>query len=159
MPLLAGVSLPCYFNPRHPWGRRPDSTIRDLFRKLFQPTPPVGAATLMMAFFKTNSTFQPTPPVGAATPPALKITPSLTIFQPTPPVGAATAESEFNSSGLTISTHATRGGGDAVRENINAHVADFNPRHPWGRRPMDRGRRFVLPEFQPTPPVGAATSQ
>ena len=56
---------------------------------LFQSTPPVKAATMLLTIWMTAFTFQSTPPVKAATDAAILFH-TMRGFQSTPPVKAAT---------------------------------------------------------------------
>ena len=123
----------------------------------FQPTPPVGAETLVsprsqrppsnfnplrpwgrrlaIAQGLLNAViFQPTPPVGAETQTKITITEDK-LFQPTPPVGAETRRFRPSNTRNDISTHSARGGGDHREEMLS----------------------YKVHIFQPTPPVGAET--
>ena len=56
-----------------------------------------------------------------------------------------------------ISIHAPRGGSDTVGDFIRQNPKDFNPRSPWGERPLGIPALFRCGTFQSTLPVGGAT--
>ena len=53
-----------------------------------------------------------------------------------------------------ISIHALRGEGDRVRSNVYPYHVYFNPRPPWGGRPLRRKSRTINSYFNPRPPWG-----
>ena len=59
---------------------------------------------------------------------------------------------------ICISIHAPRGGSDHVCAGCAGHHRNFNPRSPWGERPLKRVRWIPCSEFQSTLPVGGATT-
>ena len=79
----------------------------DCYRKIFQSTPPVKAAT----------------PFARSSPPP-------TAFQSTPPVKAATSELNEIMRPLKISIHAAREGGDYTPSLKTEPTIHFNPRRP-----------------------------
>ena len=126
-----------YFNPRPPWGGRPENgRLVNLSLYIFQSTPSVGRATkckhdvLVVDF----------------------------LFQSTPSVGRATLSDPASLNAIIISIHALRGEGDRRENSLRQEYDDFNPRPPWGGRPF---KRFAVasssPGFQSTPSVGRAT--
>ena len=56
-----------------------------------------------------------------------------------------------------ISIHAPRGGSDREPVSIMTPERNFNPRSPWGERPVLISIRPEWVEFQSTLPVGGAT--
>ena len=56
-----------------------------------------------------------------------------------------------------ISIHAPRGGSDTRKESTACDTRDFNPRSPWGERPLQALAVAVIVAFQSTLPVGGAT--
>ena len=124
--------------------------------------------------------FQSTLPVGGATPPCSPaISPGI-VFQSTLPVGGATAkcclqcllrrisihaprggsdvDSNLRSIDRIISIHAPRGGSDQLSSSNWPRTTYFNPRSPWGERPLTSKVRSSALAFQSTLPVGGATS-
>ena len=102
-----------YFNPRPPWGGRLKIPQTASHLKSFQSTPSVGRATTSQVRPSRVARFQSTPSVGRAT----KYDDGdfkNRLFQSTPSVGRATTF--LRQSGRTC--------------------RDFNPRPPWGGRPM-----------------------
>ena len=97
------------FNPLRPWGRRPGGSPGRRRRRIFQPTPPVGAETCSDVVFLTAYLFQPTPPVGAET---------RSMFPP----GKCP----------WISTHSARGGGDPRPRSRFLPTSTFQPTPPVG---------------------------
>ncbi len=130
----------------------------DFFRDQFQSTLPVWGATFCKIYLCLFRQFQSTLPVGGATTLVVRDT-QLFIFQSTLPVGGATHYGMDVSTAYQISIHAPRGGSDRKSRTMRpGSPAYFNPRSPWGERPV----RFPsLPHncgFQSTLPVGGATN-
>ena len=122
------------FNPRSPWGERPN---------------PKSPACLL-------SNFNPRSPWGER-PAAIGKLPHGQLFQSTLPVGGATSLFKAFQCSLVISIHAPRGGSDQRILFPIFAVSNFNPRSPWGERPPSRPCLMVGSEFQSTLPVGGAT--
>ena len=75
-------------------------------------------------------------------------------FQSTLPVGGATAAMARRSDRIGISIHAPRGGSDSQLDLIYWVCEDFNPRSPWGERPI-RLTLYSRPfDFNPRSPWG-----
>ena len=82
------------------------------------------------------------------------------IFQSTLPVGGATAASVTLLAFMLISIHAPRGGSDlSVGFCPTCFYIHFNPRSPWGERPLPLTKSGWNEVFQSTLPVGGATPQ
>ena len=102
---------------------------------LFQSTLPVGGATLVSLVSSSTLAFQSTLPVGGAT--KVRAKPyRLFLFQSTLPVGGATN----------------------VPAAIPPEKTNFNPRSPWGERPLSQSTWGFPWIFQSTLPVGGSTS-
>ena len=56
-----------------------------------------------------------------------------------------------------ISIHAPRGGSDNLSGRMLSLRVNFNPRSPWGERPMRKSQTIFSGIFQSTLPVGGAT--
>ncbi len=102
------------FNPRSPWGERPQPVFRLLGGGEFQSTLPVGGATRRSPNTSKHCLFQSTLPVGGATASAAQSAPG-TLFQSTLPVGGATADFKNDILEDIISIHAPRGGSHQER--------------------------------------------
>ena len=122
------------FNPRSPWGERPNTISDHRKANLFQSTLPVGGATILLVSISVCFQFQSTLPVGGATclvrgdvfhdpdfnprspwgeRPRLSFgTKMVYIFQSTLPVGGATDYTAEFILPNGISIHAPRGGSD-----------------------------------------------
>ena len=87
--IQCGYSSNMHFNPRPPWGGRPEGKLEGLKNKAFQSTPSVGRATIKVGQNTGAFSFQSTPSVGRAT--------AMTCSPPLP---------------RGISIHALRGEGD-----------------------------------------------
>ena len=72
-------------------------------------------------------------------------------------MGGATSWAVRKDSPTGISIHAPRGGSDSPRFQLLAAKMDFNPRSPWGERPLMSASWFRFCVFQSTLPVGGAT--
>ena len=59
----------------------------------------------------------------------------------------------------TISIHAPRGGSDYFALFLICTGFHFNPRSPWGERPIETLTVAMIVAFQSTLPVGGATHQ
>ena len=105
-----------HFNPRPPWGGRRADRRGSCRRKKFQSTPSVGRATVVVVKSQGGIEFQSTPSVGRATRNMSIESIAEEIFQSTPSVGRATR---------TFS-------------QTSAMLKYFNPRPPWGGRPVPR---------------------
>ena len=118
--LLPVFCFPADFNPRSPWGERllraalVQQPLRD-----FNPRSPWGERLDSYRFPLRSILFQSTLPVGGAT-------------------DAICAYALFGE----ISIHAPRGGSDASPGTYPSCSNHFNPRSPWGERPVTNSRRF-----------------
>ena len=79
------------------------------------------------------------------------------LFQSTLPVGGATGSCADSQTFFYISIHAPRGGSDLDLGPFQTVLRYFNPRSPWGERPMLLSGRNISVIFQSTLPVGGAT--
>ena len=122
------------FNPRSPWGERPQQRPISIPGSVFQSTLPVGGAT--QSFFLND------------------IVSRISIHAPR---GGSDAAQCRKQSRRVISIHAPRGGSDGVTLPGTRNSIDFNPRSPWGERPEPRQEQHKDCEFQSTLPVGGAT--
>ena len=145
-----------YFNPRSPWGERPEGAVIYVISFTFQSTLPVGGATYIdtdkeissynfnprspwgerhanFGAKKNKKRFQSTLPVGGATP-SLPTCLIVARFQSTLPVGGATCRYGTPIPGRRISIHAPRGGSDGAEDEPESELFYFNPRSPWGER-------------------------
>ena len=133
-----------YFNPRFPWGKRPNTAPPCGSMETFQSTLPVGEATAALFHKYAGRTisihasrggsdvipslmllrtlvFQSTLPVGEATNDN-STRGSSKAFQSTLPVGEATLFARLQLSARGISIHASRGGSD----QWNVHIKNSN---------------------------------
>ena len=78
-------------------------------------------------------------------------------FQSTLPVGEATRRVCLCGKVGHISIHASRGGSDLFAGWILSRRKNFNPRFPWGKRPVASAYVAKSGIFQSTLPVGEAT--
>ena len=167
------------FNPRSPWGERPDSP--DIYGKgqEFQSTLPVGGATIKKSFLRQMPRyFNPRSPWGErqSCSDCAKLVTSISIHAPRggsddsvvyqiavtgisihAPRGGSDKPFFQIFSIVGISIHAPRGGSDARWFSYKIYSFYFNPRSPWGER---RGRDTASHNsriFQSTLPVGGAT--
>ena len=75
-------------------------------------------------------------------------------FQSTPSVGRATIAVRFDRHFDDISIHALRGEGDAIALYRLRETSYFNPRPPWGGRPIHAPIPIPSIYFNPRPPWG-----
>ena len=66
-PMVTNTMFPCNFNPRSPWGERPERELSRVSDSKFQSTLPVGGATPYGKITREEYLFQSTLPVGGAT--------------------------------------------------------------------------------------------
>ena len=147
------------FNPRPPWGGRQCKAVAVECEGVFQSTPSVGRATVLISSLNTNGdTFQSTPSVGRATIRPHHLSFCLFYFNPRPPWGGRRRKRGRSPRPLRISIHALRGEGDRAhfileyqRRHISIHAlrgeGDF----------VKRGNIQACDVFQSTPSVGRAT--
>ena len=169
------------FNPRHPYGWRPEQVIKEralgnisihathtggdkvvgakqFNELLFQSTPPIRVATGdVTERVYTHKDFNPRHPYGWRRLP-ITLEPSTKEFQSTPPIRVATriinnklwVQLRFQSTPpIRVATPST-----IKRARFLTH---FNPRHPYGWRPVQMARESTLLQFQSTPPIRVAT--
>ena len=127
-------NLKTNFNPRSPWGERPEIGKNRIIKIQFQSTLPVGGATCPGFLVPKNWRFQSTLPVG----------------------GATGLDKSFELS-YNISIHAPRGGSDLAVTGWKVSPGNFNPRSPWGERLTVSVSTYKSSRFQSTLPVGGAT--
>ena len=158
--LIAGcaVSFCLYFNPRSPWGERPSRLIISDALLSFQSTLPVGGATDSIRIPSVSMTISIHAPRGGSDRRSYRF-PSMprdfnprspwgerpgqngymTVpfsFQSTLPVGGATGCGSRRLTPRKISIHAPRGGSDYFNTRSGQKSSNFNPRSPWGERPV-----------------------
>ncbi len=79
-------------------------------------------------------------------------------FQSTLPVWGATLPKIFLCPFVTISIHAPRMGSDSCKYLDVVMIPDFNPRSPYGERPLMCPSAVMATVFQSTLPVWGATA-
>ena len=122
------------FNPRSPWGERPQQRAKLIADTLFQSTLPVGGATgwkrRIPALYQH---FNPRSPWGERHP-----RPRLPFqehdFNPRSPWGER--QSEWSAAGLNGLFQSTLpvGGATVPQKQNLISINNFNPRSPWGER-------------------------
>ena len=122
------------FNPRSPWGERRRTYSGVSRRKQFQSTLPVGGATLVSMY---------------------SVGPKMISIHA--PRGGSDMFTVDKFLGVNISIHAPRGGSDSPRYIGCTFRQNFNPRSPWGERPVGAVPGTRSAGFQSTLPVGGAT--
>ena len=126
-----------YFNPRSPWGERPEQIAKAQERAEFQSTLPVGGATSGSPAPAGHLGISIHAPRGGSDIGPSVVTAPRRIFQSTLPVGGATSP--------------------VHKGEMLSH--DFNPRSPWGERPKSLDYTSGANPFQSTLPVGGATDR
>ena len=101
--------------------------------------------------------FNPRPPRGGRRVMIQRAVSGTSYFNPRPPRGGATRQRWTPILQASISIHAPREGGDAMRCCIGRSCPDFNPRPPRGGRLCTRKGHFRVCVFQSTPPARGAT--
>ena len=122
----------------------------------FNPRTPYGVRLTECAFVTVGNKFQSTHPVWGATWLIVLYT-GMRPFQSTHPVWGATVYSCDADQGREISIHAPRMGCDRIASALLAHMMDFNPRTPYGVRPLNLLTIRPPRTFQSTHPVWGAT--
>ena len=167
-----------YFNPRSPWGERLRREAARDEDDDFNPRSPWGERRVAMEWARHKFEFQSTLPVGGATAADFRGCryPGISIHAPR---GGSDPFTVCFYCPISISIHAPRGGSDDFAVNGIRLSLNFNPRSPWGERPLrrliaERGMDFnprspwgerllitlfllLLVRFQSTLPVGGAT--
>ena len=126
-----------YFNPRPPWGGRPQFLVYNIDNKYFNPRPPWGGRHAQFLVYNIdNKYFNPRPPWGGR--PSPKASPSSLMpnFNPRPPWGGRLYGFALRRGNRCISIHALRGEGDRAVHQTTPTTEYFNPRPPWGGRPI-----------------------
>ena len=123
------------FNPRPPWGGRPERMCTNDYRNNFNPRPPWGGRPSGVRFAVNCKDFNPRPPWGGRRFPQPACRSNHSYFNPRPPWGGRPE---------------IQGGARCRRKN-------FNPRPPWGGRRRKNLRNISKSLFQSTPSVGRAT--
>ena len=124
-----------YFNPRSPWGERPERWQSCFVPIQFQSTLPVGGATGSRQKRPAVRPISIHAPRGGSDPAILRVPPAFPDFNPRSPWGER-PEGISPWPGLVY----------------------FNPRSPWGERPSWATLCLMQMVFQSTLPVGGATS-
>ena len=145
-----------YFNPRIPYGMRRRSPSRWCRTGDFNPRIPYGMRLVNMSDSTDKFIFQSTHPVWDATG-ASGLMPSFSEFQSTHPVWDATRCLSPLPRTISISIHASRMGCDPCPATNASGFTYFNPRIPYGMRPIRTHVWSWIPEFQSTHPVWDAT--
>ena len=151
-----------YFNPRSPWGERPRIHLPILHRCHFNPRSPwgerrAGRGHCRQAYSISihaprggsdpgnkydrsgHSNFNPRSPWGERLLYGCGVFVGIQ-FQSTLPVGGATRLRQHHAVVAVISIHAPRGGSDGYYRLLYPGKLHFNPRSPWGERPVSPGK-------------------
>ena len=129
-----GPSPPGHFNPRSPYGERPERYYGVEAEKDFNPRSPYGERLGNQLLVLGNCH-----------------------FNPRSPYGERRRRLNIRSNPIFISIHAPRTGSDLQNPGRNRYSHDFNPRSPYGERLVGgRGNDGSL-RFQSTLPVRGAT--
>ena len=124
-----------YFNPRHPYGWRPSSSLAIKCSGPFQSTPPIRVATRHPISMSSASVFQSTPPIRVATSRRPTVFRNYLYFNPRHPYGwrhwaYMSAHCMFG-----ISIHATHTGGDIPdRTSFEQEMISIHATHTGGDR-------------------------
>ncbi len=158
------------FNPRAPYGARPmraaptlqsrcfnpRASARLLELSCFNPRAPYGARLATYLPPEHTEEFQSTRPVRGATYDDWRAV-YVDKFQSTRPVRGATNGGITAQPQIDVSIHAPRTGRDQRRDHSTAADRCFNPRAPYGARPVKDEAFAALKPFQSTRPVRGAT--
>ena len=147
-----------YFNPRSPWGERPESYSGREPGQLFQSTLPVGGATAREKGLQQLFCISIHAPRGGSDWSQRLVLILDSVFQSTLPVGGATPVRPWNSGRCRYFNPRSPWGERPASTGILLTAGNFNPRSPWGERPVISTIRVPINAFQSTLPVGGATS-
>ena len=135
-------------------GATPGCIREGILYSVFQSTLPVGGATWLAAIvLSINFYFNPRSPWGER-PMGLSTAHADCPFQSTLPVGGATRMTKFIVT--TIQFQSTLPVGGATVEGLHKILSNlhFNPRSPWGERPVVVSASEVITYFNPRSPWG-----
>ena len=125
----------------------------------FQSTRPIrGATRPNCTQSRSLADFNPRAPYGAR-PQVRELWRGHHGFQSTRPIRGATGQGRHLTVGQDISIHAPHTGRDVTSRNQGNLVLDFNPRAPYGARPVKGHMISVQYRFQSTRPIRGATEQ
>ena len=131
-----GDSRTSDFNPRAPYGaRRSGRGVGQRAGGISTHVPRTGHDRTAHSGRKGNIIFQPTCPVRGTTTMA-QLSHAAPIFQPTCPVRGTTYGRLSATRTALISTHVPRTGHDRIRCSRRLLCPNFNPRAPYGARPL-----------------------
>ena len=148
------------FNPRIPYGMRHCSMRSQPRMRAFQSTHPVWDATGSRVGFSACFFISIHASRMGCDAILSRSRSRLIRFQSTHPVWDATMRQPRRTiSSLTISIHASRMGCDSIRWIHASGSVYFNPRIPYGMRPLARRTSRSMSSFQSTHPVWDATRQ
>ena len=122
------------FNPRSPWGERRKNNCCNKRGKNFNPRSPWGE--------RLSHIYLLVP---------------LTLFQSTLSVRRATTDQARIKNAISISIHALREESDNILYPRKKTLNYFNPRSPWGERPLPKSTSIHSDLFQSTLSVRRAT--
>ena len=155
-PALSGRTP--YFNPRAPYGARPEGGTKTPEGNLnFNPRAPYGARPSGCSQLSESIRFQSTRPVWGATLLKYSLVRLPRHFNPRAPYGARQHPTRPLESGKYISIHAPRMGRDFRFRPPGTRGVDFNPRAPYGARRSSVTASPTEGIFQSTRPVWGAT--
>ncbi len=149
--------IPTYFNPRAPYGARlrTNENVGGLF-DISIHAPLTGRDGWLRFCQRENSNFNPRAPYGARRHAISKRTVT-NKFQSTRPLRGATKSVGDARKLLCISIHAPLTGRDYSGMSISAWRFNFNPRAPYGARPLPKMAKITMITFQSTRPLRGAT--
>ena len=123
------------FNPRPPCGERPDKLSTEFTTLLFQSTPSLRRATVLV--------------------PQAKV--SFPGFNPRPPCGERPQPRGQTSNPVPVSIHALLAESDVYSLGRLSGLPGFNPRPPCGERHSHAANLPIQSQFQSTPSLRRAT--
>ena len=148
-----------HFNPRSPWGERPDCSAGISGSPPISIHAPRGGSDHPPHRCRTFAGyFNPRSPWGERqrTVPDMI---AMTEFQSTLPVGGATFFGLLSANSINYFNPRSPWGERPPFSFAYLNVLDFNPRSPWGERPYVKDAEDKTIEFQSTLPVGGATAK
>ena len=148
---------PCSFQSTLPAGGERHGSDAKRYKAIgFQSTLPVGGATNATKQHLLTEQFQSTLPVGGATPSSLLCFVLYHISIHAPREGSDLPILVNRRFLIKFQSTLPVGGSDLTFAPSGVSPADFNPRSPWGERPIDRMITGHQMRFQSTLPAGGS---
>ena len=147
------------FNPRSPWGERPDYRYKPSIVTGISIHAPRGGSDDKLEADPEQGHISIHAPRGGSDRSMASVVASVEDISIHAPRGGSDLLFFRSQPSRLISIHAPRGGSDLFQNTAWPYRSDFNPRSPWGERLVTSGHTSMYLKFQSTLPVGGATGQ